>query len=88
MAVFNIEDADGPVAAMPSWNRQHISFFPERSRPLLSPSFSTPKSSMPPGTGDYAMNAAGIAGGTGLYSVTPGVDFVEVPQKPQGNTWD
>lgn len=68
MQVFNMEDADGPVAAMPSWNRLHISFFPERSRPFLSPPISTPKFSRHwwHDTGNYTMKAAGIAGGTGL----------------------
>lgn len=92
MQVFNMEDADGPVAAtaMPSWNRPE-SFFPERSRPYLSPSYQLCQILYATRhwwhvTGDYTMKAAGIARGeqdcTRPTQVTPGVDFVEVPQQP------
>lgn len=74
MQVFNMENADGPVTAtaMSSWKRSHVSFFPQRSRPCLSPSISTPKFSTLPGTGDTGLVTTpwqwlGLLRGTGLH---------------------
>lgn len=68
-----MEDADGPVAAMPSWKRPRFLFL-ERSRPYLSPTISTPKLHTTRHwwhvTRDYTMKAAGIAGGTGLHKAS------------------
>lgn len=74
MQAFNMENADGSVALIPvpTRTKPHASFFPEKSRPYLTPSLSTPKFSTPAGTGFTHEGCWDCQEGTGVHKAYAG----------------